>query len=154
MYFCIPLTRTPCTSSHYRSYWSLPSFSSATFQNYHGIYYSFSEVSKFQRHSKLRSKFSTLMVSHRHKPSESRRTSISKRDTIVHVMEEINISLSARVAKGFISNSSIRSLLIVWRDIEVCAVLTVWCVFIWRKKWQVMPDVHRAINLAPEQFCN
>jgi len=43
----------------------------------------------------------------------------------MHVMEEFNISLSPRVAKGFISNSSIRSLLIVCRDVEVCAVLTV-----------------------------
>jgi hypothetical protein len=49
--------------SHDRSNWSSPSFSSTTFQNFPGIYDILPEVSKFQHHTRLCSKRSTLLVS-------------------------------------------------------------------------------------------
>jgi hypothetical protein len=48
---------------HERSKWSSPSFSSTAFQNFAGIPDLLSEVSKFQDHTKLCPKCSTLLVS-------------------------------------------------------------------------------------------
>ena len=50
-------------SSHDRSDWSSPAFSSTTFQNLPGISDLLSELSKMQHRTKLRSKRSTLLVS-------------------------------------------------------------------------------------------
>ena len=55
------VTLTP--SSHYQSNRSSPSFSSTTLQNFPGISDPLSEVSKFQHHSELCPKCSTLLVS-------------------------------------------------------------------------------------------
>jgi len=48
---------------HDRSNWYSPSFCSTTFQNFIDISDLFSEVSKFQHHAKLCSKYSTLLAS-------------------------------------------------------------------------------------------
>ena len=61
-----PSSMTLCQTlhfSHYRSNCSSPSFSSTTFQNIPGISDILFEVSKFQHHPKLCSKFSNLLVS-------------------------------------------------------------------------------------------